>query len=70
MNKKISDRQQIILSFIEDFISSRKYPPTVREISDSCSIASTSVVSYNLDRLHDLGKIRRIAEISRGIVVL
>lgn len=65
--KELSDRQQLILSFIEGFIEEHDYPPTVRDIQHGCDISSTSVVSYNLDRLKDSGALSRDSEVSRGL---
>ncbi len=65
--KTLSERQQSILSFIEEFIEEHDYPPTVRDIQRGCDISSTSVVSYNLDRLKDSGALSRDSEVSRGL---
>jgi repressor LexA len=65
--KNLSDKQQLILAFIEEFIDDNDYPPTVRDIQAGCDISSTSVVSYNLDRLKDLGLLNRHSEVSRGL---
>jgi repressor LexA len=65
--KKLSDRQQDIIGFIDRFIDDRGYPPTIRDIQAGCKISSTSVVDYNLDILEREGHIRRHAEVSRGI---
>ncbi len=65
--KKLSERQQSILSFIEEFIEEHNYPPTVRDIQNGCDISSTSVVSYNLDRLKEGGFLNRDSEVSRGL---
>ena len=65
--KKLSERQRAILTFIEEFIEDRGYPPSVRDIQHGCDISSTSVVAYNLDILKQGGHIRRDAEVSRGL---
>lgn len=65
--KKLSERQQSILSFIEEFIEEHNYPPTVRDIQNGCGISSTSVVSYNLDRLKEGRFLNRDSEVSRGL---
>ncbi len=65
--KKLSERQRAILTFIEEFIEDRGYPPSVRDIQHGCDISSTSVVAYNLDALKKNGHIRRDAEVSRGL---
>ena len=64
---KLSERQQMIMSFIEDFIEENDYPPTIRDIQNGCSISSTSVVAYNLDKLKEGGQLNRHSEVSRGL---
>ena len=64
---KLSERQQMIMSFIENFIEEHDYPPTVRDIQNGCNISSTSVVAYNLDKLKDGGQLNRHSEVSRGL---
>ncbi len=70
MTKKLSDKQQHIIGFIDRFLADRGYPPTVRDIQAGCGISSTSVVDYNLNILEREGFIRRHAEVSRGIELL
>ncbi|MBG82394.1 MAG: repressor LexA [SAR202 cluster bacterium] len=65
--KKLSEKQELILSFIQDFIYENDYPPTIRDIQNGCNISSTSVVSYNLDRLKENGHLNRHSEVSRGL---
>ncbi|MGB1748485.1 MAG: transcriptional repressor LexA [Dehalococcoidia bacterium] len=67
--KKLSARQQTILAFIEGFIEENDYPPTIRDIQSGCGISSTSVVSYNLDRLKEGGYLNRASEVSRGLAL-
>ena len=57
----------MILSFIEEFIEEHDFPPTIRDIQYGCDISSTSVVSYNLDRLKESGLLNRHSEVSRGL---
>ena len=68
--RKLSVRQEKILSLIREFLEEQGYPPTVRDIQYACNISSTSVVDYNLKILQKEGHIRRSPEISRGIEVL
>lgn len=65
--KKLSEKQMAILSFIEEFIDEHDYPPSIRDIQYGCDITSTSVVSYNLDRLKEGGYLNRHSEVSRGL---
>ncbi|MFC2024369.1 transcriptional repressor LexA [Chloroflexota bacterium] len=65
--KTLSQKQQAIVRFIERFYQDRGYPPTIRDIGQSCGISSTSVVSYNLNILERGGYLRRHSDIARGI---
>lgn len=65
--KDLSSRQQAILDYIEHFLDSNEYPPTIRDIQRELDISSTSVVDYNLKVLEGKSLIRRNRNISRGI---
>lgn len=67
--KGLSDRQKNILQYIADYTTDNFRPPTIREIGKACTISSTSVVNYNLNRLVDKGLLRRDAEVSRGLSI-
>jgi repressor LexA len=67
MARELSERQQRILEFLQEFISENRFPPTIREIGEEVGISSTSVVKYNLDALERKGHIERDSDISRGI---
>jgi repressor LexA len=64
------DRTETIYNFIEQYIKTNVIPPTVREIQDGCAISSTSVVSYNLNKLEQARRIRRVPETARGIILI
>lgn len=68
--KRLSDKQERILQFLNGFLDEHGYPPTVRDIQYGCDISSTSVVDYNLQILQRDGHIRRSPDISRGIEVV
>ena len=68
--KKISEKQKLIISFIDRFISDNGFPPSIRDIQGGCRISSTSVVDYNLRILGERGIIERHADVSRGIRLL
>src|SRR4051794_16160082 len=65
--KELSRRQRSILDFIESFLVTNDYPPTIRDIQRELDISSTSVVDYNLKILEGRNLIRRNRNISRGI---
>ncbi|MBM31857.1 MAG: repressor LexA [Chloroflexi bacterium] len=64
----LSERQQDILNFINQFLVDEGFPPTIREIQKSCNISSTSVVSYNIEALKKKGYLEHKSNKSRGIV--
>lgn len=66
-NKPLSERQQNILAYINDYVSENSRPPTIREIGTAVNISSTSVVNYNLTKLKEKGYLERDAEVSRGL---
>jgi repressor LexA len=63
----LSERQRAILTFIQKHQNETGFPPTIREIGEACSIPSTSVVNYNLNKLVDGSFITRTPDKSRGI---
>lgn len=65
--RDLTERQERILEFFEDFLDEHDYPPTVRDIQRGCEISSTSVVSYNIDILKREGLIRKDDGVSRGL---
>ena len=64
----LSERQQNILDFINQFLDVEGFPPTIREIQKSCDISSTSVVSYNIEALRKKGHLEVKSNKSRGII--
>lgn len=68
--KSLSPKQERIINFVTDFLHDKGYPPTIRDIAAGCGISSTSVVTYNLNKLEQAGYIRRHSDISRGIKFL
>jgi repressor LexA len=64
---KLSETRRAVLFFIIEYLGENSYPPSIREIQDEVGISSTSVVSYNLDKLAEVGLIERESTVSRGI---
>jgi repressor LexA len=64
---KVSDRQKEILDYISKHIRQEGRPPTIREIGEAANISSTSVVSYNLNKLKEQGYLEREKEVARGL---
>ncbi len=64
---KLSQRQEHILEYIQEFVQKHGYSPSIRDIQTNLKISSTSVVAYNLKALQEKGKLDREGKISRGI---
>lgn len=64
---KLSERQQNIITYIDEFTRDKGYPPTIRQIGEAVKISSTSVVNYNLNKLEKDGYITRDQKTSRGV---
>ncbi len=67
MQETLTSRQQQVLTFIEDSISSRGFPPTLREIGEHLSIKSTNGVNDHLKALTRKGYLRRSNMKSRAL---
>ena len=66
----LTEKQQRILTTINESITRHGYPPTIREIGRAVGISSTSVVNYHLNKLKDQGLLERDDKMSRGLKVL
>jgi SOS-response transcriptional repressor LexA len=64
---RITVRQQAMLRFIRQHLTTHGYAPTIREIGDACDISSSSVVLSNLRTLTKKGRIVRQENTSRAI---
>lgn len=56
--------------FIKDFIAANNYPPSVREICAVVGFKSTASAQYYLDKLAEMGLIRKCASKNRTIEVV
>src|SRR5512141_743070 len=65
--KTISAKQQAMLSFIEEFVADRGYPPTYEEIRVGMKLSTKSLVDYHLTALEEAGNIQRDPATPRGL---
>lgn len=68
--KGLSKKRKQVLDAITAFLDRHKYPPSVRDVVQMCSMSSTSVADYHLKALERDGYIRRESGVSRGIEVI
>ncbi|HEY8344534.1 MAG TPA: transcriptional repressor LexA [Bacillota bacterium] len=66
----LTNRQREILNFICEEIQKKGYPPSVREIGEAVGLSSSSTVHAHLEKLQELGYIRRDPTKPRTIEVL
>ena len=66
----LSEKQQAILEMIQRSVSSRGYPPSMREIGDAVGLASLSSVTHQLNQLELSGYLRRDPNRPRALEVL
>lgn len=67
--KQLTDRQEEILNFIQQFLQENGYPPTLREIGKRFDISSTFGVKRHLDALTKKGYLNILSNASRGISI-
>jgi repressor LexA len=69
MKPKLTERQQTLLRYIEQEVSTTGVPPSIRQIGAALGISSTNGVRAHLKALEKKGYIQRNLRISRGISV-
>lgn len=59
-----------LYNFIKEFTRQNGYPPSVREIGKELDISSTATVFYYINKLDDLGLLKKSDNKSRGIGIV
>jgi repressor LexA len=70
MKDKLTDRQQEILNYIQEYISLKGYPPSFREIGKQFNIVSTFGVKRHIDALVKKGFLTNESKTSRTLSLL
>jgi repressor LexA len=70
MRPKLTERQQQLLQYIEQEVSTTGVPPSIRQIGAALGISSTNGVRAHLKALENKGYIHRNLRTSRGISML
>jgi len=68
--KSLSEKQLAILDVIQRSVTSRGYPPSMREIGDAVGLSSLSSVTHQLNQLELSGYLRRDPNRPRALEVL
>ncbi|AWV47710.1 LexA repressor [Mycobacterium leprae Kyoto-2] len=69
MDSGLTERQRTILNVIRASVTSRGYPPSIREIADAVGLTSTSSVAHQLRTLERKGYLRRDPNRPRAVNV-
>jgi repressor LexA len=69
VDSTLTERQRTILDVIRASVSTRGYPPSIREIGDAVGLTSTSSVAHQLRTLERKGYLRRDANRPRAVDV-
>jgi repressor LexA len=70
MKNEITDRQQTILDFIQEFVNEKGFPPSFREIGKQFNISSTFGVKRHIDALVKKGFISNESKTSRTLKII
>ena len=67
-NLNVTEADHIfLLKFIRGFIVTYGYPPSVRDMTETLDLASTSPTRNRLDKLEERGWIARTPGVARGV---
>ena len=67
LNQKLSEKQLLIINFIENYYNENGISPTIEDVRVGCKLSSKSVVSYNLNILEENGYLDRKKGMARSI---
>ncbi|WAJ47035.1 transcriptional repressor LexA [Mycobacterium sp. Aquia_216] len=69
VDSSLTQRQRTILNVIRESVTTRGYPPSIREIGDAVGLTSTSSVAHQLRTLERKGFLRRDPNRPRAVDV-
>ena len=67
LNQKLSEKQLLIINFIENYCNENGISPTIEDVRVGCKLSSKSVASYNLNILEENGYLDRKKGMARSI---
>lgn len=68
--KNLDDRARAVYDFVREAVSTKGYPPSLREIGAGVGLTSPSSVKHQMDKLERLGLLRRDPNRPRAIEVV
>ena len=70
MSVKLTKKQAEVYYYIKDYIAEKGYSPSYREISSGVGLSSIASVSEHIDKLIELGALRKLPGRSRSLEAL
>ena len=64
------NKEKQLLNFIEEYVDTNGYPPTVREMCHAVKVSSTSTIAYYLNKLENNGFIKKSHNKNRALEVV
>jgi repressor LexA len=68
--RPLTEKQQLILGVIQQAVTARGYPPSMREIGDAVGLSSLSSVAHQLGQLELAGWVRRDPNRPRALEII
>lgn len=68
--KKMTEKQRVVLDYVKKYSAIHGYPPAIREICEGVNLSSPATVFVHLKNLEELGFIRKTSNKFRTIEVL
>ena len=65
----MTDRTATVLEFVQNYIESAGYSPTLQEIAHGCGLSSKGLVRYHIGKLVRAGKLARQSNAPRGLAL-
>lgn len=70
MNKTLTDQQERVLGYIQECVSDRGFPPSVREVCDFLNVTSTSTAHSHIKALVRKGYLHQVPGSPRAMSVV
>lgn len=68
--KRLTEKQKIVLDYVKKYTATHGYPPAIREICDGINLSSPATVFVHLKNLESLGYIKKTSNKFRTIEIL
>ncbi len=69
-NEKTLEKTLKVYEFIKKFTAENGFPPSIRDICTALNISSTATVSYYVNKLDEMGYIKKLKNKNRAMEVL